>query len=84
VAQFKRWSDARSQIFNIARTPEQTAELSVARRGLDDYFARAIDERRTRRGTDLISALVSAEEADDRLTQRGSSLPAICCSSPAT
>jgi len=70
MAQFKRWSDARSQIFNIARTPEQTAELSAARRGLDDYFARAIDERRTRRGTDLISALVSAEEADDRLTQR--------------
>jgi cytochrome P450 len=70
MAQFKRWSDARSQIFNIARTPEQTAELSAARRGLDDYFARAIDERRTRRGTDLISALVSVEEANDRLTQR--------------
>ena len=70
MAQFKRWSDARSQIFNMARTPEQTAELSAARQGLDDYFARAIDERRTRRATDLISALVSAEEADDRLTQR--------------
>jgi hypothetical protein len=70
LAQFKRWSDARSQIFNIARTPEQTAELAAARQGLDDYFARAIDERRNRRGTDLISALVSAEEAEDRLTQR--------------
>jgi cytochrome P450 len=69
-AQFKRWSDARSQIFNMARTPEQSAELSTARQGLDDYFARAIDERRARRGTDLISALVSAEESEDRLTQR--------------
>jgi cytochrome P450 len=70
VAQFKRWSDARLQIFNIARTPEQAAELGAARQGLDDYFARAIDERRGRRGTDLISALVSAEELEDRLTQR--------------
>jgi len=70
LAQFKRWSDARSQIFNVARMPEQTAELAVARQGHDDYFARAIDERRVRRGTDLISALVSAEEAEDRLTQR--------------
>jgi len=70
LAQFKRWSDARSQIFNVARRPEQTAELAAARQGLDDYFARAIDERRVRRGTDLISALVSAEEAEDRLTQR--------------
>jgi cytochrome P450 len=70
LAQFKRWSDARSQIFNMARTPEQSAELAAARQALDDYFAHAIEERRGRRGTDLISALVSAEEAEDRLTQR--------------
>jgi cytochrome P450 len=70
LAQFKRWSDARSQIFNIARTPEQSAELARARQGLDDYFARAIDERRGGRGTDLISALVLAEESEDRLTER--------------
>jgi cytochrome P450 len=69
-AQFKRWSDARSQIFNLARTPEQSAELATARQGLDDYFARAIDERRGRRGTDLISSLISAEESEDRLTRR--------------
>jgi cytochrome P450 len=70
-AQFKRWSDARSQIFNTARTPEQSAELAAARQGLDDYFKHAVDERRRRRhGTDLISALVSAEESEDRLTQR--------------
>ena len=54
----------------MARTPEQTAELAAARQGLDDYFARAIEERRGRRGTDLISALVSAGESEDRLTQR--------------
>ncbi len=67
---FKRWSDARSQIFNTARTPEQSAELAVSRQGLDDYFAHAVEDRRHRRGTDLVSALVSAEEAGDRLTER--------------
>jgi cytochrome P450 len=70
LTQFKRWSDARSQVFNIARTPEQGAESATARQELDDYFARAVDERRGRRGTDLISALVSAQESGDRLTQR--------------
>jgi cytochrome P450 len=69
-AQFKRWSDGRSQIFNTARTPEQSAELAAARQGLVDYFTRAVDERHRRRATDLISALVAAAESEDRLTQR--------------
>ena len=67
---FKRWSDARSQLFNPLQTPEQSAELAAAEQDLNDYFARAIDARRRQRGTDLISALVSAEEASNRLTQR--------------
>jgi cytochrome P450 len=70
LAQFKRWSDARSQIFNPARTPEQSTDLATAQQGLNDYFAHAADARRRQPGTDLISALVSAEEAGDRLTQR--------------
>jgi hypothetical protein len=44
--------------------------LATARQGLDNYFTRAVDERRHRRGTDLVSALVSAEGSEDRLTQR--------------
>src|SRR5215468_3909721 len=51
MAQFKRWSDARSHLFNPARTPEQTAELTAAGQGLRDYFSRAIEARRGRRGT---------------------------------
>jgi cytochrome P450 len=70
VAQFKRWSEAVSQNFNPVRTPEQSAELAAAQQDLNDYFARAIGARRRQRGTDLISALVSAEEAGNRLTQR--------------
>src|SRR5262249_31717357 len=37
---------------------------------LDGYFARAIDARRGRRSDDLISLLVAAEEAGDRLSGR--------------
>jgi len=70
LAQFKRWSDALSQSFNPVRTPEQSAELVAAQQNLNDYFGRVVDARRGRRGSDLISALVSAEEAGNRLTQR--------------
>src|SRR5215467_9942953 len=70
MAQFKHWSDARAQIFNPVRTPEQTAELKAAGQELNDYFARAIDARRGRRSDDLISLLVAAEEAGDRLSGR--------------
>jgi cytochrome P450 len=70
LIQFKRWSDAVSQNFNPIRTPEQSAELAAAQLDLNNYFARAIDARRRQRGTDLISALVSAEEAGNRPTER--------------
>jgi hypothetical protein len=42
--------------------------LLAAGRGLSDYFARAIEARRGRRGADLISMMVEAEEAGDRLS----------------
>jgi cytochrome P450 len=70
LEQFKYWSDARAQLFNTARTPEQSASLAAAEEGLNEYFARAIEACRRQRGTDLVSALVSAEEAGARLTQR--------------
>ena len=68
MAQFKSWSDARSQAFNPARTQEQTEEFMVAGRGLRDYFERAVEARRGQRGADLISLMVAAEEAGDRLS----------------
>ena len=69
-AQFKRWSEARTQIFNAARTPQQTRDLLEAKDALNAYFTRTAEARRHRRGTDLVSALVSAEEAGDQLTTR--------------
>lgn len=68
--QFRRWSDARAQIFNPARTPEQTVEMSGALASLIDYFLRVADQRRREKGSDLISQLVSAEENGNRLTSR--------------
>ncbi len=69
-AEFKRWSDALVHSFNPLRTPEQSAALEAASQGLVGYFQRAVDARRATRGTDLVSALVSAEEEGDRLTER--------------
>lgn len=69
-ARFKKWSDALAHVFNPRRTPEQEAELVEADEGLIDYFQQIVDARRKQRGTDLVSALVSAEEAGDRLTER--------------
>lgn len=70
MSQFKRWSDARAHLFNPARTPEQAAALQAAGQGVNDYFARAIEARRARRGADLISRLVDAEEAGDCLSKQ--------------
>jgi len=69
-AQFKRWSDALAHTFNPQRTPEQDAELSAAAAGLIGYFQNAIEARRRQRGSDLVSALVAAEEDGDRLSER--------------
>jgi cytochrome P450 len=70
MPQFKSWSDARAHTFNPARSPEQTAEMRAAGQALNAYFARAIEVRHGRRGADLISELVTVEEAGDRLSAR--------------
>jgi cytochrome P450 len=67
---FKAWSDALAHVFNPRRTPEQDAELAAAEIGLDGYFQQIVDARRKTRGSDMVSALVSAEESSDRLTER--------------
>jgi len=69
-AQFKLWSDALAHSFNPRRTPAQEAELGAARAGLQGYLRQVVAERRATRRSDLISALVSAEESGDRLSER--------------
>jgi cytochrome P450 len=70
LAQFKRWSDARAQIVNSARTAEQTADLAAAGQQLNEFFLRMVAARRQQPGTDLVSQLVAAAERGDRLTER--------------
>ena len=67
---FKRWSDALAHSFNPVRTPEQEANLQAGQMGLAGYFKAAVDARRADRRADLVSALVSAEEEGDRLSER--------------
>ncbi len=67
---FKTWSDALVHSFNPRRTPAQDEELMQAQIGLIEYFQRIVDLRRRVRGEDLVSALVSAEEAGERLSER--------------
>jgi len=68
-AQFKRWSDRLIHVFNPMRTPQQTADLHEAEESLAAFFMGAIDQRRAERTADLISALVTAEEEGERLTE---------------
>ncbi|HUB15886.1 MAG TPA: cytochrome P450 [Acetobacteraceae bacterium] len=70
LALFKRWSDAQAQIFNPARTPEQTAALTEAHQGLEDCITRMIALRRRQPGRDIVSGLVAAQAEGDRLTDR--------------
>lgn len=68
-ARFKSWSDdSVSAFFNPLRTAEEQARSQVAGAALDDLFRAHIAARRRNAGGDLISAMVTAEERGDRLT----------------
>jgi cytochrome P450 len=67
-ADFRRWSKGLANIFTPIRPPEVIAELDAHANELTAYFERAVAERRARPRDDLISGLIAAEEAGDRLT----------------
>ncbi|WP_406641693.1 cytochrome P450 [Amycolatopsis sp. WGS_07] len=50
-------------------TPEEIAKRDNGRRELREYFATLVEARRGKPGDDLVSSLVAAEEAGDRLTE---------------
>ena len=68
-ADFKLWSDAQLNMFNPLRTPEQHATVQWGKKAQTEYLIRTIRERRERRGTDLISNLINAEESGSRLSE---------------
>jgi cytochrome P450 len=68
-ARFKVWSDLRARTLEPTITEREKREAQRAAREFDDYFLGIIRQRRAEPRDDLISALVAAEEAGDKLTQ---------------
>lgn len=69
-AQFKVWSNQRARSLEPTITPRERDAAIQAGTALDAYFHRIIQERRKEPRNDLISALVAAEEAGDKLSER--------------
>jgi cytochrome P450 len=68
-AQLKEWSDGLIVVGEPMIRRSQRQRADVAAKGLVDYFRQAIEAKRARRGEDLLSALLQAEEAGDRLSE---------------
>ena len=69
VRDFKQWSEDRAFVIYNARG-ERTPELISAERGaqaINEWFSALVDTRSQNPGTDLISALVTAEVEGDHL-----------------
>ena len=67
-AKFKLWSDLRARVLEPTIKPDEIQKANQATYALDDYFREVIRERRARPRDDLISTLILAEEAGDKLT----------------
>ena len=68
-ATFKTWSeDVTFGFFNPLKDKERTERGERAIRALNDYFLEVIQSRRRKPDNDLISLLVTASEADERMT----------------
>jgi hypothetical protein len=68
--QFKIWSDQRARALEPTIKPHEVQAAIRAGEALDAYFLNIINIRRKEPRPDLISSLVAAEEAGDKLTQR--------------
>ena len=65
--QFKRWSDEAILALGVG-TPENVRRSRTAAKELAAYFARFVDERRREPREDVLSILLTAEEAGDNLS----------------
>jgi cytochrome P450 len=64
----EQWTTTVALAFSAVMPPELRATIDVAVAEFDEYAAALIERRRRAPGDDLLSALVAAEEAGDRLT----------------
>ena len=63
-----RWSNAMVAMYQARRTPEIEAEACAASDAFGAFMAGYIDDKRRRLSDDLLSDLIRAEEAGDRLS----------------
>jgi len=68
LPRFKTWSDRVARTLEPTITEEQAAIAEVANRELGAYFETIIDQRRIEPRDDLISRLIEAEDAGDKLS----------------
>jgi cytochrome P450 len=64
---FHEWSKALVDSLDLTRDPALDPAIAAADRGFRDYFDQLIRARRAAPREDLLSALIAAEEAGDRL-----------------
>ena len=70
--EFRQWSLDIGRSLDAIATPSDPAVIergNVARRALTDYFRTLVAERRARPRADLLSALIAAEDAGERLSE---------------
>lgn len=69
-ATFADWSRLLAHAIDppVLRTPEQETEIDATVDQFMEYFEQLIDRRRAEPGDDLLTALLAAEDAGDRLT----------------
>ncbi|MCE7981633.1 MAG: cytochrome P450 [Caldilinea sp. CFX5] len=65
---FHAWSNALVDSLDLVPDPDLAERLAPAEAGFRAYFDDLIRERRRNPGDDLLSALIAAEEAGDRLS----------------
>ena len=69
-ARFRTWSSQRSRLLEPTISPREREIGNEAGRALDEYFRPVIRSRRAQPESDIVSALVQAEEEGDLLTER--------------
>ncbi|MQA00160.1 MAG: cytochrome P450 [Dehalococcoidia bacterium] len=69
-ARFKEWSNAIAATTNVVTREDEALAARQATEQLVEYFGRVVSQRRREPREDLISALVTAEEDGQRLSER--------------
>jgi cytochrome P450 len=67
--QFKRWSDKVVESDNVPPGVEMPADIAEAFNALRGYFINEIEKRRRNPGSDLVSALVTARDEAEALSE---------------